>query len=490
MGNLDTKNQNLHDEVNKLETMMGGNAIPNAANAINSNPIMILSDEEEEEENGIDILVGAFDKQKKTSTISEEEALLLLDPNASQVNGNATTANNTNNNNSSIVSSNNNQPIESPENQQQAPSSGLDSLNSNTTQTQNLGEIANPNDPNALNNGNTEPITAQIADSQIANNMMAAIKPNKAWNQRFVVAGIVFAIIVGSIVFHSNSVAKPSPATVNDLAHALPAESSPRSADPGLHSYELGRPDEKLPSNKPKQEDMPKLVIPSEVPPAPTNKAIPVSTSTPVAVPTDEDEEPEDFNIKFRAANRLAAQNLIPKDEAKQVKEDKSPLEGLRVPMQLTDPLRSGIPTKVSAVVIADVTDSLGNTVIPKGSRAQIPFLAFEVQGRVTNDIGSNAVIVLPNNQKLTIKGTVKGTDGFAGLSGKVKKQNKGNILARTGKTIGRIGARIVGVETGGVGGFVIEDSINQSINTSLPFIPNDRVVEVMAGTPFTFNIN
>jgi hypothetical protein len=200
--------------------------------------------------------------------------------------------------------------------------------------------------------------------------------------------------------------------------------------------------------------------------------------------------EPEDFSIKFRAANKLAAESLIEKNTAKEVKEEPSPLEGLRLPMQLIEPLRSGIPTTVSAVVIADVKDATGKTIVPKGSRAQLPFLSFEVQGRVSNDISSNSIIVLPNNQKLVIKGTVKGTDGFAGLKGKVRQQSKGNILARTGRAVGRVGARIIGIQTGGVGGFVVEDAINESVNTSLPFIPSERVVEVMAGTPFTFNVN
>ncbi len=489
-GQNNSSNIDLASEFDKFQAMIGNTS----QNTNNNNSIIIVTDEDENQEtHEINNLLGAFDKAKKTSTISEEEALLLLDPNASQANTvNTNTSSNINNtiNPINTNSNNNSQSTLNTETPQQIGTSILDNLennNTNQTQSQNPSEIENAN---TTNNPNTESIRAQIADSQIANNIVAAAKPNKAWNQRFVIFGVCAAIIIGSIVFHSNSVAKPSPATVNDLAHALPSETSPRAADPGLHSYELGRPDEKLPSNKPKQqEDIPKLIIPSEVPVAPVATPTPAPSPTPV-VAKDEPEEPEDFNIKFRAANRLAAQSLIPKDDTKQIKEEKSPLEGLRVPMQLVEPLRSGIPTKVSAVVIADVTDSLGNVVVPKGSRAQIPFLPFEVQGRVTNDISSNTVIVLPNNQKLTIKGTVKGTDGFAGLSGKVKKQNKGNLLARTGKVLGRIGARVVGVETGGIGGFVIEDSINQSINTSLPFIPTDRVVEVMAGTPFTFNIN
>jgi hypothetical protein len=471
----------IEEEMQQLELMMGSgvnttNTLSNASNNTNSS-IMILSDEDEEQQEDVDNLIGAFDKAKKPFVLSEEEALLLVDPNNSHISSNSNSNNNshTNNENSNSITPSN-------------PNDNLVSLNNTTAQDTQFRQVNSPSDP-TINTDNT-PITENLASSEIANNVGATIKPEGAWNKRLVVIGACFLIIVASLVFHNNSVAKPSPATSNELAHSLPpSEVTPRIADPGLHSYELGKPDGRLPNNRAKQEEpMPKLTIPAEVPPAPTNQPTPVATVSPTK--DEPEDEPEDFTIKFRAANKLAAQSLIPKNDPKQAKEEKSPLEGLRIPMQLVDPLRSGIPTKVSAVVIADVTDSLGNTVIPKGSRAQIPFLPFEVQGRVTNDINSNTVIVLPNNQKLTIKGTVKGTDGFAGLSGKVKKQSKGNILARTGKTIGRIGARIVGVETGGIGGVIIEDSINQSVNTSLPFIPSDRVVEIMAGTPFTFNVN
>lgn len=461
----------IDEQMQKLQFVMGSganttNTLSNTNNNTNSS-IMIVNDEDEEQQEDVDNLIGAFDKAKKPFVLSEEEALLLVDPNSHNVSSNTSNTNNENSNN--IASSD--------------PNNNLASLNNATTQD-------SPSDPPI--NVDTTPITENLASSEIANNLGATIKPEGAYNKRLVVVGACFLIILASLVFHNNSVAKPSPATSNELAHSLPpSEVSPRMADPGLHSYELGKPDGRLPNNRAKQEEpMPKLTIPAEVPPAPTNQPTPSSTPIVTVAPTKDEteDEPEDFTIKFRAANKLAAQSLV--QPTKTTTEEKNVLEGLRIPMQLVDPLRSGIPTSVSAVVIADVTDATGKIVIPKGSRAQIPFLAFEVQGRVTNDINSNAVFVLPNNKKISVKGTVKGTDGFAGLRGKLKKESKGNLLARTGKTIGRIGARIVGIETGGIGGVIIEDSINQSVNTSLPFIPSDRVVEITAGTPFTFNVN
>ncbi len=495
------ENNNLAGEMANLQAMIGGSnssnsssgstgltksnsssSVNNSNAGFDNNSVVVLTDEDDQDEQDkFNELVGSFDQPKKSTNLTEED-VLLADPNLVPQNNNTqNNANSANSANNINAPGANNIPANDP-----SQFAGNDPLGTN-------GVSSGVNSSNSNTGvGNNLPINNN-ANLPAGNNLAASVMPKGNWNQRFVVIGVCTGILLLTIIFHNTS-GKTNPKTNSDeIARALPPpEANPRMADSSLHTYELGLPDGKLPSNKPiKVEDpLPPLTIPSEVAPAPIVKNEP--TPTPVVTLKPEIiEEPEDFSIKFRAANKLAAENLLDKNKDKQeAKEAASVLEGLRIPMQLIEPLRSGIPTNVSAVVIADVKDGVGNTVVPKGSRVQIPFLAFEVQGRVSNDIGGNTVIVLPNNKKIAVKGTVKGTDGFAGLKGKVKQQSKGNLLARTGRAIGRIGARVISVETGGVGGFIIEDTINQSVNTSLPFIPTERVVEVMAGTPFTFNIN
>lgn len=471
---------NLSGEFSSLEQMMyGSNSNSNNNNSgFDNNPI-VVSDDEDDENDRLNELIGSYDQPKKKSSLSENDVLLADPYLVSQPlnNSNNNASNNENSGSSSLTPS-------------IIPSSNPNSANSNSNSANSGNDPNNSSDPNP-NVG----LPANLENPALpsGNNVIATAKPGGFWNQRFLVVGACIAVIIITAIFHNTS-GKTAPKTnSDDLTTILPApEASPRMADPGLRTYELGMPEGKLPTNKSskRQEELPEIVIPKEVTPAPVPKTEP----TPLPAPTPEPvEEPEDFAIKFRAANKLAAQSLIDKSRDKgkeEAKETASVLEGLRIPMQLIEPLRSGIPTNVSAVVIADVKDGSGNTVVPKGSRVQIPFLAFEVQGRVTNDISANSVIVLANNKKLALKGIVKGVDGFAGLKGKVKQQSKGNLLARTGKAIGKVGARVIGVQTGGIGGFVVEDTINESINTSLPFVSNQRIVEVMAGTPFTFNVN
>lgn len=494
-------NNNLADDMNKLNDVFGINSNSNNSNSnINSsnggfdnNDDIVITDDPDEDE--LDNLVGAFDKAKPASKLTEDE-VLLADPNL-------------NNSNTSVASSSQNNVL----------SAGNNLANTNTsldplTNLANSTQVINPLDPtlsannvnpnansstannstngslgNGLASGLNNGLPINNAALPTGNNVAASVKPGGKWNQRVVIVGVSACILFFSFVLHNTS-GKTS-ANSNEVARTLPVpEANPRMVDPRLSTSELGLPDGDFPKNKPvKTEDpLPELTIPPNVNPAPVNNPQPTPTPSPVI--KEVEPEPEDFSIKFRAANKLAAESLIEKNNSTKEVEEPSPLEGLRLPMQLIEPLRSGIPTTVSAVVIADVKDATGKTVVPKGSRAQLPFLSFEVQGRVSNDTSSNSIIVLPNNQKLVIKGTVKGTDGFAGLKGKVRQQSKGNILARTGRAVGRVGARIIGIQTGGVGGFVVEDAINESVNTSLPFIPSERVVEVMAGTPFTFNVN
>lgn len=505
--NNNTNNSNVASEIANLQAMMGGstNSNPsvnnNGAEFDNSSVVITTDEDEDEKEERFNELVGTFDQPKKTTNLSEDE-LLLADPNLVPKSSTSNTNNINNGNSPNNVAGANN-----ANNGNEVPQSVASGVTENNPQAQATNPVI---ESGLMASGNAVNASSGVASSDVnsgvglpnnllnnqmpaGNNVLATVKPKGNWNQRIVVFSVCAGILLLTVIFHNTSGKTNPKGNGDEIARTLPPpEASPRMADSNLRTYELGMPDGKLPSGKriKEEEPLPQITIPKEVPPAPVVKNEP--TPKPIAPPkVEEIEEPEDFAIKFRAANKLAAESLVDKDNnKKEAKEAASILEGLRIPMQLIEPLRSGIPTNVSAVVIADVKDGEGSTVVPKGSRVQIPFLAFEVQGRVSNDIGGNTIIVLPNNKKLAVKGTVKGTDGFAGLKGKVKQQSKGNILARTSKAITRVGARVIGLQTGGVGGFVIEDTINQSVNTSLPFVSNERVVEVMAGTPFTFNVN
>src|SRR5207237_5210040 len=87
-------------------------------------------------------------------------------------------------------------------------------------------------------------------------------------------------------------------------------------------------------------------------------------------------------------AEQKGKENLNPKGEER--------LEGLCISMVTTEPFRSGIAANITAQVLEDVKDTQGRVVVPAGSTCKVPFLPFEVGGRVTNDSSARAIITLP----------------------------------------------------------------------------------------------
>jgi hypothetical protein len=170
-------------------------------------------------------------------------------------------------------------------------------------------------------------------------------------------------------------------------------------------------------------------------------------------------------------------------------KEEKSPLQGFRIPMLLLEPFRTGIATTVTAQVTADIKDMEGNVTVPAGSICKLAFLPYEANGRVLNDNGKGATIFLPNGSKLPVKGMVKGGDGFAGISGKVIKFKNGNFLSHMGRALGRVASSEVSAQTGGLDGQIIDESVNEGLGTNYNVYSSSRVVELKAGTPFFFEV-
>lgn len=229
---------------------------------------------------------------------------------------------------------------------------------------------------------------------------------------------------------------------------------------------------------------LPTVTIPPAILPAPgepVKSGSPVQPGKPVEV-----EESKEFGIELRAGTE-AALKKINNDESNNDADKTNILDGLTIPMILLEPFRSGISTLVKAQVINDVINSKGEVVVKANTRVQVPFERFEIDGRVMNDSDKATIFLLPGGKRLTATGIVKGIDGFAGIKGKVKKLSKGNVFARMGKTFTRVGARVIGVQTGGLSGRGIEDTINESVDQNLEAVPTGRIVEVLPGTRFTF---
>lgn len=322
-----------------------------------------------------------------------------------------------------------------------------------------------------------EEVKPNIAKSSF----LAMLKPGGQLNKRFAaVVGFGILLVVAVMISRSGN-------TTTKDAKALPVPDEARTV--GKENIETAELSPVRTRYSPKEEETNNTSNPEPVltvPPPPIT--IPPPAPAPFPAPKVEVEEKE-FAIELRAGTE-AALKTVTTAKTEEVKGEEISLQGLSVPMMLLEPFRSGISTLVKAQVVADIRDGKGKVIIPSGSRVQLPFERFEVDGRVINDAQQAALILLPNGNKLSAKGLVKGIDGFAGIRGKVKKLSKGNIFARMGKTVTRVGARVVGVTTGGFAGRGIEDSINESIDQNIEFIPNGRIVEVLPGTRFTFNVN
>lgn len=318
--------------------------------------------------------------------------------------------------------------------------------------------------------------------------VMGFLRPGGNWNKRALVASFLICIFVFGYYFN-NSISGKGKDKAGDKTKALatrPEEVRSRINNTDLSPSELHPVSESYNEGK----NMPTLKIPEGTPtpmPTPINVAKPVATPIATPTPVKLEVEQKDFGIALRAGE-LASLQKKTDTKAEAPKEKVVSLKGLRISMILLEPFRSGITSPITAQVTSSVKDATGKVIIPAYSTVQIPFNAVEVNGRVVNDTAANTLVKLPNGEEITIKGFVKGADGYAGLAGKVKGK-KSNILVRTGRASLKALGAIVGIQSGGIGGAVATESINQSVDTTLPYIPSERVVEIAAGTQFTFNV-
>ena len=159
-----------------------------------------------------------------------------------------------------------------------------------------------------------------------------------------------------------------------------------------------------------------------------------------------------------------------------------------RIELSLNEPLRSGIATSVESRVLTDVRDAQGKVVIPAGSTAVLPFLAYEVNGRMISNGSESALFITPAGQQINLRGTVKGPDGFVGLTGKVKKIGGRSTAGRILSGIARAGTRTAADAVGDVSSEA-ENEINRaSYDYRHPqFERSSRIIEVASGTRFLF---
>lgn len=368
--------------------------------------------------------------------------------------------------------------------------------------------------------------------------LMHVLRPHGHWNQRVVLVGVVVVIAVVLFLVSGNS-SDPFKARGNDTQQqgqaardlfgpgaaqeVTPLRTSERGGG-ALVTPELGSPGQAVNfgnNNLGGAPDMsgappgtangvvPPPVIPpvvSYAPPVPNNSSRSTSTGSSAelarrdvsALGVSPPGAENSFAVRLRAGTRAedqAAQRAERQAEEGSARatmqaegSDSRPAlaRGLRLQLMLLEPVRSGISTSVTARVVADVRDARGQRIVPAGSTAVIPFLPQEVNGRVVNDRAGEGFIILPDGAQLALRGTVKGADGFAGLTGRVRRTGGRSALRRVGGALARAGSSVVGSQTG-ISAYEVEDVIGA--NGGAYTAPSERVVEVPAGARFSFTV-
>lgn len=354
--------------------------------------------------------------------------------------------------------------------------------------------------------------TEQSRTAQGRSRLVEVLRPNGHWNKR-----LIFGALGAVLVFVMFGLGGSSKSQKKEESKSQPAKTLKDSRErtdqlmqfSGAEEQTLGTPRASANTVELSKEETPEPIASTE--PVPDGSRVKsVSPATPAKPESQTKEEndrvDEEFALVLRAGERVERETRIAEKEAERQKGLQKPaaasnstpstsnakdigiLPRARIELTLSEPLRSGIATSVEARVVSDVRDGQGKVVIPAGSTAAIPFLASEVNGRVINNSSEAALFITPAGQQISLRGVVKGSDGFAGLTGKVKKIGGRSAASRIFTGIARAGTRAAADIAGDVSSEAESEINRASYDYRFPqFERTNRIVEVSSGTRFTF---
>ena len=340
----------------------------------------------------------------------------------------------------------------------------------------------------------TMPLAARPPDSMITPKATGQHK-----NRRVVVAaGLAVVLILAFMV--SNRKNAPDTSKEDKTQATMKSQGQPTMQFTSPGDSELGTPNR---SGAPfPQQAAPVAVQPAAPPPEPPK---PVAPQPLAEKPPDEPR----FAVVMRAGDQSAKESeadaRLKGAQKRAVGQtggragsgnDERFQRGTRITLQLAEPLRSGIASVVTAQVLTDVVGKDNEVIIPAGSKAAIPFYAGENQGRMLNIVNEPAVFITPTGDEITLYGTVKGSDGFTGVTGKVIKVGGPSGVRRVLGGTARIGERVAGRVIGGAGaaGDVGQEGIYEVDRatggfTGQLFQNSNRIVEVPTGAAITYEL-
>lgn len=317
-------------------------------------------------------------------------------------------------------------------------------------------------------------------------------------NRRLLAAGILAAVLI--LAFMVSSKKNSAETQKDDKQTAIKSQGQPAMQFTSPGDSELGTPNR---SGNPFPAQQPPVVV--QAPPAPVEP--PKPTAPP---PVERQPEEAHFAVVMRAGDQStkeSAEEARLKGAQKRVagqggtrpggQNDDRFQRGTRITLQLAEPLRSGIASVVTAQVLSDVVGKDGEVIIPAGSKAAIPFYPGENQGRMLNNVAEPAMFITPTGEEIPLFGTVKGSDGFTGITGKVIKVGGPSAVRRVIGGVGRIGERVAGRALGGSGaagdvgqeGIYEVDRATGGISGQL-FDRSTSIVQVPTGAALTFELS
>jgi hypothetical protein len=316
-------------------------------------------------------------------------------------------------------------------------------------------------------------------------------KPTRHVNRRLLLATVAVIAVIGIIIFGSSSKQKPKPGDPGQSAR------SARELD--------GAPPRQFSAGGEGTLGSPALPYQQAAPPpqaAPSPQPSPTVQATPP--PPVEARDDDDFGLTLTEGDRAEKLAAKQEDQADQralregtvptaaqastTKEQPSPVpKGTKMQMRLVDPVRSGVATTVRAEVLQDVQDANGKVVLPKDSTTGIPFLAYEVNGRLLSDARQPISFVTPSGETVTLpKATVKGPDGFSGITGKVTRVGGRSTAGRALGAVANTAVRLAGREAANYSPDASSEIYQESYQYNNPYFDrSSRIVEVQANTKF-----